>query len=160
MTRHNSFVPSNQICATLHLGHGLNKFLRALSISSPSCLVLKSPTHQPIHTTVPQSFCLSLNCSLSFLLALPLGCLSCSPQQGTSGTPCLSTWPFPRCCAPELQLITLAGKCKLPGPQISLAFRPLAETLGVPLPAWGSHQSSLYLLPSLPGEKKRSLPFS
>lgn len=128
--------------------------------SSPSSLVLKSPKHQLIHTTAPHIFCLSLSHPFSFLLALPLGCLSCSSQQDlylqstsrTLGQSCPSAWHFPRCCSLELQLISSAGKCKLPGPRISLASHPLAEIFGLSLPAQGSRQSCPCFLLSLPGE--------
>lgn len=86
MTQHN--FERDLRCALLRMS-----FSKCSPHSSPSCLVLKSPEHQPIRATAPHPLCLFLNLASSLLLALPLGCLSCSSQdlcpESSSKTPWL-----------------------------------------------------------------------
>lgn len=126
--------------------------------SSPSCLVLKSPEHQPIHATAPHPLCLFLNLASSLLLALPLGCLSCllrisalkAPPE-LRGCSCLPSWPL---------LVAVLRSC------IPSAGRGHHPALTSPWPpnhcrhTPSSGQSCLHFLPSQPDEKKQFLPFS
>lgn len=69
-----------------------NELLQVLSTLLPLSLVLKSPEHQPIHATAPHPLCLFLNLTSSLLLALPLGCLSCSSQDLCPGSSSRTLW--------------------------------------------------------------------
>ena len=81
MTRHYSPVPSNQICATLHLCWGLNEFLHT---PPPHAQSLKVPAIssfiQPLLTSFASPYAVT-TVTISFLLSLPFGHLSCSSQQ-------------------------------------------------------------------------------
>lgn len=120
----------------------------------PRAWPLKVPQTSAHSWSCSSRLCLFLNLALSFLLALPLGCLSCSLQdlcpESTSGTPGLilpSPVAAPRCCPRELH--PFSRYVTPPSPRIPLGFPPPS-----------SGQSCLRFLPSQPGEKKQFLPFS